>query len=269
MWIRMDLLEIVQPGEQLRDGTDPTDKETQSLEILLEDARWAISGMIYGFDVTWTPSARNRGVDEILLVEPVASIPRGDPEFRTVATHVENGFLFVTFEYRPDAVQQRRLDGWAGQAFPAASGAGTAPVMGWESRREAMNAAIRNTLREWAEGPRIQSAQGNSGTRSLPRYSENRYERRFHPCGCLIAYGFEEYQSLYRRLILGGLEDEAAVNIRTKSILDDKTSSADCDLPYVLVVKSITTIKQRRNRIFHINRFRMFKKNDVVLVNWY
>lgn len=145
----MDLLEIVQPGELVRRDTDPANRETQSLELLLEDARWAISGMIYGFNVTWTPPARNRGVEEILLVEPVASIPRGDPKFRTVATHQENGFLYVTFEYRPDAVQQRRLDGWAGQAFPAASGGGTAPVMGWDSRREAMNEAIRNTLREW------------------------------------------------------------------------------------------------------------------------
>ncbi|MDF1568092.1 MAG: hypothetical protein P1P77_08735 [Spirochaetaceae bacterium] len=174
MWIRKDLLEIVQPGEQVRSGTDPTDEETQSLELLLEDARWAISGMIYGFDVTWTPSARNRGVDEILLVEPVASIPRGDPKFHTVATHEENGFLFITFEYRPDAVQQRRLDGWAGQAFPAASGAGNAPVMGWESRRDAMNAAIRNTLREWLrarEYNRPREIQGRVAFLNIPKTS--------------------------------------------------------------------------------------------------
>ena len=59
-WIRADLMEIVSPGENLRETGELSEREENALKVLLEDARWAFSGMIYGYSVTWTPSSAAR-----------------------------------------------------------------------------------------------------------------------------------------------------------------------------------------------------------------
>ena len=146
--MRADLMEIVTPGENVRETGELSEREEKALNILLEDARWAFSGMIYGYSVTWTPSSVARSVDEELLIEPLALIPRGDPRMKTVSVVRENDFIHILLEYTPDAIQESRLEGWNGEAYPAATGSGTAPI-NYGSRREAMEAAIKETLRAW------------------------------------------------------------------------------------------------------------------------
>lgn len=141
-------MEIVSPGENIRETGELSEREKNALDLLLEDARWVFSGMIYGYSVVWTPSSQSRSVEEELLIEPLALIPRGDPRMRTIAVVRENGFIFVLLEYDPDSTQERRLAGWNGQAFPAASGTGLIPIS-LDSRRSAIEAAIREALRAW------------------------------------------------------------------------------------------------------------------------
>jgi len=147
-WVKDDLMEIVSPGENSLGTGDLTFRQEKALEALLEDARWAFSGMIYGFSVRWTPPAGSRDIEEELLIEPLALIPRADPRMKTVSLSMENGFLYILLEYSPDETQERRLEGWKSEAFPAASGRGIAPVDRY-SRRDAMEAAIRETIRSY------------------------------------------------------------------------------------------------------------------------
>lgn len=141
-------MEIVSPGENVRETGELSEREENALNVLLEDARWAFSGMIYGYSVTWTPSSVARSVDEELLIEPLALIPRGDPRMKTVSVVRENDFIYILLEYTPDATQESRLEGWNGEAFPSATGSGTAPI-NFGSRRDAMEAALKETLRAW------------------------------------------------------------------------------------------------------------------------
>jgi len=147
-WVRDDLMEIVSPGDNIRETGDFSERQKNALDSLLEDARWAFSGMIYGFSVSWTPPSRAREVEEDLQIEPLALIPRGDPRMRTVSVSRENGFVYILLEYSPDSSQERRLEGWSSEAFPAAAGAGSAPV-NFGSRRDAMKAAIREVLKAY------------------------------------------------------------------------------------------------------------------------
>ncbi len=147
-WIREDLMEIVSPGEDFRETGNLTLRRENALKEVLEDARWAFSGMIYGFSVIWVPPYNARGVKEELLIEPLALIPAGDSRMRTVSLTRENGFLYVLLEYTPDSVQERRLEGWRGEVFPAAVGAGTAAV-NYGSRRDAVKAAVKEALRSY------------------------------------------------------------------------------------------------------------------------
>ena len=147
-WVRTDLMEIVSPGANVRETGDLSEREENALNILLEDARWAFSGMIYGYSVTWTPSSNARSVVEELIIEPLALIPAGDPRMKTVSVVKEHGFFFVLLEYSPDSTQEGRLSGWGGEAYPAATGSGMAPVS-IGSRKAAIEAAVKETVRAW------------------------------------------------------------------------------------------------------------------------
>jgi len=147
-WIRDDLMEIVSPGENFSETGELTQRQENALKELLEDARWAFSGMIYGFSVLWIPPSNARAVKEELLVEPLALIPYGDSRMRTVSLTRENGFLYVLLEYTPDSIQESRLEGWSSEVFPAAVGAGTAAV-NYGSRRDAVKAAVKETLKAY------------------------------------------------------------------------------------------------------------------------
>ena len=142
-------MEVLKYGQELREAETRTEREREVIDQLLEDARWAFSGMIYGFNVRWTPSARMRGVEEILEIQPVASIPRGDPRMKAVTATRENGFVYILLEYHPDASQQNRLSAWRSQAYPSAAGSGLAPLHFDESRRRAMELAVKETLRSY------------------------------------------------------------------------------------------------------------------------
>lgn len=164
-------MEIVSPGENVRETGELSEREMNALDLLLEDARWAFSGMIYGYSVTWTPSSPGRSVDEELLIQPLALIPRGDPGMKTIAVVRENGFIFVLLEYSPDSTQERRLGGWKGQAFPAAGGSALVPVS-LDSRRVGIEAAIRETIRSWLrarEYNRPREVRGRVALTEFPR----------------------------------------------------------------------------------------------------
>jgi hypothetical protein len=147
-WIRDDQMEILPPEENQKSSEESSGRKERVLKELLEDARWAFSGMIYGFSVSWTPPSGSRNVKEELTISPLAQIPYGDPRMRVVSITRENGFDYVLFEYNPDASQESRLEGWCSEAFPAS--AGTAVIPGGEgSRREAMEGAVKQALKAY------------------------------------------------------------------------------------------------------------------------
>ncbi len=149
LWVFRDLLEIMSPGDNRRETGAFSNREQAALEELLEDARWIISGMIYGYSFQWTPLSRAREVEEELLIRPLGLIPRGDPRLTISAVVEENGFLYVQLAYSPDEAQQARLRAWQSEAFPAASGKGSSSLFQGASRRKALEAAIRETVRAW------------------------------------------------------------------------------------------------------------------------
>ena len=147
-WVRRDMMDIHSPGANTRETGGYSDRERAEMETLLDDARWAFSGMIYGFEFTWTPGARGREVDEELVIEPLGLLPWGDPRLDILDVVEENGFLYVQLRYIPDETQQSRLEGWNSQAYPVASGAGEVRALS-SSRRDAMEQAIKESVRAW------------------------------------------------------------------------------------------------------------------------
>ena len=83
--------------------------DTEISRRVLEDAAWIISGMIYGFDVIYTPLDLSRDVDEYLEIIPVASILWGDPKLEIIDSWVKNEKLFLHVRYFLDNIPVRLI----------------------------------------------------------------------------------------------------------------------------------------------------------------
>ncbi len=143
--------EVSKPVPSLSEDPSPDDLEGLSKKILT-DAVWIISGMIYGFDIKYVPLNKERGIEEIFTVDPVHSIPFGDPSLRVVSSRFENGRFVVEVRYDLAEFQLRRLALWNSNIYPEAEGLGTASLFKGEAARigaveDGIKMALRNYLR--------------------------------------------------------------------------------------------------------------------------
>ncbi len=130
----------------------PKEERTITQEIAisrtLEEARILISGMIYGYEVEYTPSDRVRQVPERLEVLPLGEIPPGDPSLRAMNVRMKNNRYYVQIRYDLSEYQIRRLQAWNSNILDSASGRGIAPLQdGYRGKYEAINQGIKNALR--------------------------------------------------------------------------------------------------------------------------
>ena len=117
---------------------------------VLKDAAWIISGMIYGFDVIYTPLDLSRNVDEYMEVTPVASIPWGDKKLEIIETWVSNGKFLLHVRYFLDNAQTTRLHLWDSNLFPDAEGIGIVSIFsGHQGRVESIKTGIKEALRNY------------------------------------------------------------------------------------------------------------------------
>ncbi|MEA1910142.1 MAG: hypothetical protein U9N32_00515 [Spirochaetota bacterium] len=129
---------------------DPYLKESEIYRRTLEDAVWVISGMIYGFTVSYTPLDISREVDEYLDVTPLASIPWGDKKLEVVDTWFKNEKLFMQIRYFLNEAQITRLKLWESNIFPDAEGIGVVSVFsGYQGRVESIKEGIKEALRNY------------------------------------------------------------------------------------------------------------------------
>ena len=116
----------------------------------LEDSVWIISGMLYGFNVTYTPLDRTREVDEFLEVSPLSSIAWGDEQLEVVDTWFKNEKLFMQIRYFLNEAQITRLKLWESNIFPDAEGIGIVSVFsGYQGRVESIKEGIKEALRNY------------------------------------------------------------------------------------------------------------------------
>lgn len=130
-------------------GTGVISQE-EAIRRTLEEARVVLSGMIYGFDVRYTPSDRDRQVEEELVIEPLAQIPKGDPSLRVLKVRTTDNKYFVHMRYNLADFQQRRLRAWGSNTLAVAAGRGTVPLHGgYRAKFDSFDQAIKNALRDY------------------------------------------------------------------------------------------------------------------------
>lgn len=119
---------------------------------LLEEARTLLSGMVYGWTFSWTPSDASRTVEDRFDLAPVAEIPWGSERLTVRQTQVEEARLFAQVSYTMNPPERLRRESWAGAAVDAATGSGEASTLKgrgakFEALANAIKDAVRNHLR--------------------------------------------------------------------------------------------------------------------------
>ncbi len=116
----------------------------------LEDALWIISGMLYGYTVSYTPLDLSRKVIENLEITPFASIPWGDNKLKIVDTWVKNGKFNMQVRYFPNEAQTVRIKLWTSNIYPNATGTGVESIFsGYKGRVESIKTGIKEALRNY------------------------------------------------------------------------------------------------------------------------
>jgi hypothetical protein len=129
-------------------GDYPLSRE-KAAEILLEEARVAISGMIYGFSFSYTPSDAPRKVEDRFELKPLAEIPWGSARLAVLDMGKEEKRMSARIAYSLTDQESARRQSWGSNTIPMATGSGEASIMGGPGERlTALKEAVKNAVRE-------------------------------------------------------------------------------------------------------------------------
>lgn len=174
-WVELEPLVLSGEGPLRRD---------EAILLVLEEARFVFSAMIYGFTFSYTPSDRARRVEEEFELDLYYQIPLGDPQLFVQQTHREGSRLLVRLRYGLQDFQESWYQGLQSNLFRAAGGLGEASYFdGVEEKKTAIIDGVKNAVREHARtriGSKPQNIRGMAALDGAPRISieSGRYRAR-------------------------------------------------------------------------------------------
>jgi hypothetical protein len=141
----------LEPPVREQDTDYPLSKR-KAAEHILNEARFIISGMIYGFNFSYVPFDKSRNVSEQFEINPIAEIPWGDKNLKIIDSEMRNKKLFAKVQYELEEFQISRRNAWLSNAIPSATGRGQGNLFKSFSEKiisyeQAIKNAIRNLLR--------------------------------------------------------------------------------------------------------------------------
>jgi hypothetical protein len=119
------------------------------------EARFLLSGMIYGYRFSYRPLDRERGIEEEFLLEAAGGIP--EAKLVPVDVRGRGSRLMLLYRYYPDLKEHLRISSWLSAAVPSVIGYGEARfVLGHEGKMEAYRQALKEAVREYVR-PRVRN----------------------------------------------------------------------------------------------------------------
>ncbi|GHV30511.1 hypothetical protein AGMMS4952_17640 [Spirochaetia bacterium] len=174
VWVELEPM----PG-QFIDNPDPPDMQTLRRRAL-EEASLFFSDMIYGWSFHYDIGERVRDINEELELEPLGTIPWGDPGLFATDAELRDNRFYVWADFRPNDTQRRRLSTWKTGTTRSAQAIGHGPLGGpvelsdWVTIKQAAledaaRAAIRTMLRG-SERNRPKAAKGFISLADFPTF---------------------------------------------------------------------------------------------------
>jgi hypothetical protein len=161
------------------DAEYPLDPMTASRRAL-EEAALFYSAMIYGWSFQYDIGERARQIPESFELEPLATIPFGDPGLRATEVEVRDMRVRLWTDYRLTEAQQRRMRVWRTGIIRNAQATGYGPLGGpaefsdWLTvKKTALEDAARSAIRTMLRGGernRPKEVRGFISLAAFPRY---------------------------------------------------------------------------------------------------
>jgi hypothetical protein len=115
---------------------------------LLEEAAWIYSGMIWGFEFSYTPYDKVRGIAERFELKSLGSLKADDPHLELGRTRTEALMTRAFVTYRPTADEEQRVSTYAEDPWQSSQGIGRADyLLGWKAHRAAYEDGLREAVR--------------------------------------------------------------------------------------------------------------------------
>lgn len=141
----------LEPLVSPEDGTESWSREG-AVGRLLDFARTAFSGMVYGYEVVYEPAAPARGVESRQRVTPRHELPWGDSNLRIFQTRETDSRVYANIRYDMSEEQVAYREGFMSSATSRSQGVGTASILGGpEMRQRALERAIVDAVRRLAQ----------------------------------------------------------------------------------------------------------------------
>lgn len=115
---------------------------------MLDEAAWVFSGMLFGFEFSYTPLDRTRAIAERFDLVQLGTIPKGDR--RIVPGPASGNFneLRARIEFHPDPGDLTLMESYSRSPWKPAQGIGTGDYMlGHPARRLAYEEGLREAAR--------------------------------------------------------------------------------------------------------------------------
>lgn len=120
---------------------------------LLEEARYTLSGLIYGWDFSYTPRDPQRQVSERFDLAPISQVPWGSPGLRVRDLRALEGTLYGQIDYTFSPNEIAHLSQWNSFATARSSGTGNGPLLdGAGGKIRAIENGIHQAVREYLRG---------------------------------------------------------------------------------------------------------------------
>jgi hypothetical protein len=140
-WVEVE--PVAAPGEEW-----PLSLDT-AVRRLLEEAAWVYSGLVWGYEFSYTPLDRVRALQERFELRSLGSIAAGDPALVPGGPTGLPDQVRAWIDYRPDAASIQLMESYSREPWKAAQGIGRADrILGWPGRRAAYEDAAREAVRD-------------------------------------------------------------------------------------------------------------------------
>lgn len=124
-------------------------RETTPEERLLREAQYTLSGMIYGWDFTYTPGDPRRRIPEVFVVTPVSTVPWGSAGLRLRDLRAVENTLWAQIDYTLSEMERAHRSRWISATLPRSGGVGHGELLaGWRGKESALEDALRMAVRE-------------------------------------------------------------------------------------------------------------------------
>lgn len=137
-------------------------------ERLLRSAQSTVSAIVYGYRFWYIPRDPARNVAGLFELEPLHTIPWGDPALYLAAAVYEDNALYGQFHYRLSTEQQARIAAFRHSRAVISGGQGYGPLLeGHEGYRIGLQAALEDAVRSHLRTLTRNRPRESSGTIAL------------------------------------------------------------------------------------------------------